>query len=194
MQPELKSHPIVENLVDVFGDWLKHRREMREVRDLDARTLGDIARDLRITSTDLDAFVRRGPHAADELPKLLKVLGIDETALARTETAVLRDMERVCVLCERKAQCSNDVEIGVAARDYEDYCPNAQTMKALVEGQAAGDAGARHGLGRRIFRGPDRRRRPASYGENAGVNSDPLDRLSDDNWISRPPRVRAMGS
>jgi transcriptional regulator with XRE-family HTH domain len=131
MQPELKSHPIAEGLIDVFGDWLKHRREMREMRELDARTFADIARDLRVTSGDLDTFVRKGPHAADELPKLLKALGIDEAALARSETAVLRDMERVCVLCSRKAQCNNDVEIGVAARDYEDYCPNAPMMNAL---------------------------------------------------------------
>ena len=140
MQPELKSHPLVGGLINVFGDWLKHRREMREIRNLDCRSFDDIARDLRITSTDLDAFVRQGPHAADELPRLLKVLGIDDAALARTETAVLRDMERVCVLCERKAQCRNDVEIGVAARDYEDYCPNAQTMNALRRGREAQDA------------------------------------------------------
>jgi hypothetical protein len=40
-------------------------------------------------------------------------------------------MERVCVLCERKAQCSNDLEIGVSTRDHEDYCLNAPTMNAL---------------------------------------------------------------
>jgi transcriptional regulator with XRE-family HTH domain len=140
MQPELKSHPIVEGLISVFGDWLKHRREMREMRNLDCRSFADIARDLRITPTDLDAFVRRGRHAADELPKLLKVLGIDEAALARSETAVLRDMERVCVLCERKAQCNNDLEIGASARDYEDYCLNAPTMNALRRGRKAQDA------------------------------------------------------
>ena len=30
MKEELKSHPIVEGFIDVFGDWLKHRREVRE--------------------------------------------------------------------------------------------------------------------------------------------------------------------
>jgi hypothetical protein len=131
VKPATKSLPIFDGLIDVFGDWLKHRREMREMRDLDARTFEDIARDLRISSGDLDTFVRQGPHLADELPRLLKVLGIDETALARSETAVLRDMERVCGLCERKTQCNNDLEIGASARDYEDYCLNAPTMNAL---------------------------------------------------------------
>lgn len=133
MKQELKSHSIVDGLIDVFCDWLKHRREMREMRQLDQDTFDNIARDLRITPTELDAFVRQVPHAARELPRLLKVLGIDQPALSRSKTAVLRDMECVCALCERKIQCNNDLEIGVAARDYEDYCLNAPTMKALNE-------------------------------------------------------------
>ena len=64
--------------------------------------------------------MRQGPHAADELPRLLEVLGIDEAALLRSEPAVLRDMERVCVSCERKAQCRNDLETVASVRDYED--------------------------------------------------------------------------
>jgi transcriptional regulator with XRE-family HTH domain len=133
MNPATKSLPSVDGLIDVFGDWLKHRRELHEMGRLDPGTFDDIARDLRITSTDLGTFVRQGSHAADELPRLLKVLGIDEATLVRSEPAVLRDMERVCVMCERKAQCNNDLEIGVAARDYGDYCLNAPTMKALNE-------------------------------------------------------------
>ena len=58
---ELKSHPIIDGFIDVFGDWLKHRREVREMRNLDRRSFDAIARDLRITSTVLDAFVRRWP-------------------------------------------------------------------------------------------------------------------------------------
>ena len=131
MKPELKSLPIVDGLVNVFGDWLKHRREMREMRHLDTGLFDDVARDLGMASTDLEKFVRRGPRAADELPRLLEVLGIDAAALARSEPAALRDMERVCISCKRKVQCNNDLEIGVSARDYEDYCLNASTMNAL---------------------------------------------------------------
>src|SRR5436305_8645531 len=83
-------------LIDVFADWLKHRRELSEIRQMDRTDFDRIASDLRVSPGDLDTLVRQGPHAADELPKLLKALGIDEAALARTEPMVLRDMERVC--------------------------------------------------------------------------------------------------
>ena len=131
MKPEIKSHLIVDGLIEVFGNWLIHCREMRELRQLDSGQFDSIARDLRMTPADLDTFVRQGPHAADELPRLLEVLRINEAALVRSEPAVLRDMERVCVSCERKAQCRNDLETGVSARVYGEYCLNAQTMNAL---------------------------------------------------------------
>ena len=33
MATQTKSYPIVENVINLFGDWLKHRQEMRELRD-----------------------------------------------------------------------------------------------------------------------------------------------------------------
>ena len=71
-------YPRVELLIDTFGDWLKHRRELKEMREMDAANFGRIAGELRMSSADLEALVRRGPHAADELPKMLKALGIDQ--------------------------------------------------------------------------------------------------------------------
>lgn len=65
---------------------------------------------------------------------MLRALGIDVDAVIRTEPLVRRDMERVCVSCTRKAQRKNDIEIGVVARDYVDFCVNAPTKRALMEG------------------------------------------------------------
>jgi hypothetical protein len=58
----------VTRMVDIFGEWLKHRRELREMREMDAANFGQIASDLRISSADLEALVRQGPHAARRLP------------------------------------------------------------------------------------------------------------------------------
>ena len=77
------------------------------------------------------------PHAADELPELLKALGIDEPALARTQPLVLRDMERVCALCHDKGQCDRDLAAGTAAEHYRGYCLNASTIDLL--GQEASE-------------------------------------------------------
>ena len=123
--------PVISRVVDIFGEWLKHRRELREMREIDAANFGRIAGDLRMSSADLEALVRQGPHAADELPKMLAALGIDQDNLARTEPFVLRDMERVCALCSHKRQCDRDLAAGTAAAHYEEFCANAPTIDGL---------------------------------------------------------------
>jgi transcriptional regulator with XRE-family HTH domain len=131
MTAQNHPYPAVELLINTFSDWLKHRRELSEIRQLNTVEFDRIASDLRVSPHDLSELVRQGPHAADELPKLLKVLGIDEAALARTQPLVLRDMERVCALCHSKAQCDRDLAAGTSAEHYEGYCLNAPTIELL---------------------------------------------------------------
>jgi hypothetical protein len=129
MTAHSRPYPGLELLLSTFSDWLKHRRELNEMRQLDRADFDRIASDLRVSPHDLEELVRHGPHAADELPKLLKALGIDESDLASAQP--LRDMERVCALCEHKAQCDRDLAAGTSAEHYEGYCPNAPTIGQL---------------------------------------------------------------
>jgi hypothetical protein len=131
MVTQIKSHPIVESAINMFGDWLKHRQEMRELREINRGDFARIARDLSVSPAELDALVRRGPHASDELPRLLKSLGIDEATLSRTQPLLQRDMIRVCASCQQKARCDHDLDAGTSAQHYEEYCPNAPAIDEL---------------------------------------------------------------
>ena len=131
MTADSKPYPRVELLISTFADWLKHRRELNEMRQLDRAEFDRIASDLRVAPIDLDELVRQGPHAADELPQLLKALGIDESDLAGAQPLLLRDMERVCALCLHKRQCDHDLAAGTAADRYRDYCLNAPTIEEI---------------------------------------------------------------
>jgi transcriptional regulator with XRE-family HTH domain len=126
-----KPHSVVERLTHTFGDWIKHRQELNEMRQLNASEFERIAGDLRVSPADLNELVRQGPHAADELPKLLKALGISEADLARVEPLVLHDMERVCALCQHKRECDHDLAAGTSAEHYKEYCLNAPTIEEL---------------------------------------------------------------
>ena len=131
MTSQAKTYPIVESAINLFGDWLKHRQEMREMREMDSGDFARIARDLCVSPAELDEVVRRGPHASDELPRLLKVLGIDEATLSRTQPVLQRDMVRVCAGCRQKALCNHDLDQGISARHYNEYCPNAAAIDEL---------------------------------------------------------------
>ncbi len=133
MTAQEHSFPRVESLINTFADWLQHRRELSEIRQMDRTELYRIASDMRVSPGVLDLLVRQGPHAADELPKLLKALDIDEADLARTEPLVLRDMERVCAMCASKRKCDHDLAAGTSAGHYAEYCLNAPTIDGLGE-------------------------------------------------------------
>ncbi|OIQ65487.1 hypothetical protein GALL_529540 [mine drainage metagenome] len=126
-----QPHSVVERLTHTFSGWIKHQQELNEMRQLNASEFDRIASDLRVSPADLNELVRHGPHSADELPKLLKALGIDENDLARVEPLVLHDMERVCALCQHKRECDRDLAAGTSAEHYKEYCLNAPTIEQL---------------------------------------------------------------
>jgi len=130
MTTHSKPYRRLTSLVDTFADWLKHWRELDEIRQLDRVEFDRIARDLEISSGDLDELVRHGSHAADELPVLLKASGIDRARLASSQPMVLRDMERVCTLCIRKAECDRHLAAGSAAEHHRSYCPQRDHDRA----------------------------------------------------------------
>jgi hypothetical protein len=132
MTPKSEPYPAVQLLIDKFADWLKHRRELNEIRQLNRTDFDLIASDLRVSPNDLDELVRLG-QGAEELPRLLKKLGISEGDLTRTASMLVRDMQRVCGLCRHKAQCDHELAAGTAAAHYQDYCPNAPTIGSLGE-------------------------------------------------------------
>ena len=62
--------PTIELLVGKFTDWLKHRRELSEIRQMNRADIELIASDLRVSADDLDRLIEAGPHSADEMPEI----------------------------------------------------------------------------------------------------------------------------
>ena len=81
MTAQHATYPTIEFLIGKFAGWLKHRRELNEIRQLDRTEFDQIANDLRVSPNDLDELVRIGRHGTDELPHMLKSLGISEADL-----------------------------------------------------------------------------------------------------------------
>lgn len=122
---------IVDKVADAFGNWLKRRRDIREMREIGSGERARIAHDLNVPTADLDTLVHQGPHASDELLQLLTLLGVDKNVLETTQPLALRDMTRVCASCQQKRQCNRDLNTGVSAHHYEEYCLNAPAIEEL---------------------------------------------------------------
>lgn len=128
-----EPYPFVAKVIDLFGDWLKQRRELNELMrfEADPGELERVARELNVTPADLEMLVRQGSQGANELSRTLTALGIDEAHLLRAEPALLRDMERVCSFCTHKRRCRQELAAGTAATNYVEYCENSDTMDTL---------------------------------------------------------------
>src|SRR5690348_8974024 len=134
MTTQSKPYPRIGMLIETFASWLKRRRELNEMHQMDRSGFDAIAGDLRVSSGELDTLVQEAPHAADELSFLLRALGIDEASLVRTAPLVLRDLQRVCTLCHHKRQCDRDLIAGTSAEHYRGYCPTGPMIDVLTGG------------------------------------------------------------
>ncbi|WP_137483182.1 hypothetical protein [Bradyrhizobium elkanii] len=93
-------------------------------QDIDA-----IARELNL-STSAFRTLAQSPGSPELLSKRLALAGFFEHALAARHGDVLRDLQRVCGLCQVKARCAANLETKKFRNPLED-CPNEQTLRAL---------------------------------------------------------------
>jgi hypothetical protein len=90
-----------------------------------------IARDVRMSVSELRALARRGPQAADLLLRRMAALDLDPEEVGRLEPAAFRDLQRVCIMCKSHRRCARDFAHDAPLPAWESYCPNADTLTAL---------------------------------------------------------------
>jgi hypothetical protein len=133
---ETPSYPRVEAVLDVIADWIKRYRYAVGLRDelqhCGASEVARAAHDLGIGPEELVQLARKGPGAADLLPKLLRALGTDPAAFARQDPSTMRDLQRLCIACGAKRRCEHELAAGTAKKNFRDYCPNAYTLDVLL--------------------------------------------------------------
>ena len=89
-----------------------------------------LAQDVGMNTVDFRAMAEKESPTAAELFVRMADVGLDASEVAASERAVMRDLERVCSLCESKGQCRYDHQEGVT--DIPDYCHNKDTLVALI--------------------------------------------------------------
>lgn len=134
------AHPDYDSLQSVLksiAQWIMKYRDARNIRNelvnCGPDEVANIARDLRLSPSELVILARNGSNAADLLQDLLNVLGLDKNAIENDEPLVMRDLERLCTTCHKKRRCRLDFANGVIADNFRDYCPNAFTLEALLQ-------------------------------------------------------------
>lgn len=91
-----------------------------------------MARDLAMPVSELRILARAGPEGADLLRRRMAALDLDQDEVSRVEPVALQDLQRLCTKCDSRRRCARDLARDSADPKWEDYCPNAETLKALT--------------------------------------------------------------
>ena len=136
-EAEESRYPTVEFVLHAVAAWIKKHRTMSGVRgELEQCSPQDamqIAKDLGVPVKELCTLAAKGAGAADALPKMLSEISVDALALTKKDPAVMRDLQRTCILCDHKSRCQRELAKGSAAQHFREFCPNAHTFDALTQ-------------------------------------------------------------
>jgi hypothetical protein len=135
MSNPVDQYSPIEPIFGAIANWVTRYRQAaglrRELAKCGAEEVAAIARDFGLSTQELELIASKGPNAADELPKLLRALGVDPRKRRSDRKGTLRDLQRICITCGHKAQCKHELAAGTAANHYHDYCPNAVSIDEL---------------------------------------------------------------
>lgn len=135
------NYPTVDFVLGAIAGWINKYRHMTGTRDefgqCSSEDVLQIAKDLGVPAGELRRLAAKGPGAADLVEKMLIALRVDPQALAQAQPGVMRDLQRLCVVCGQKDRCTHELKDGTAAEHFRQFCPNAFTLDALFKGQAS---------------------------------------------------------
>jgi hypothetical protein len=121
-----------------WREWSRRRSAADELETCGA-DVEFIARDVGLSPTELRVIAAKRPDATNLLHERLAVLGVDLDRLSRSSPEVLRDLERVCTVCDSKRRCVHDLTNAPEHPRWRDYCHNVPTLDALRETVAEDD-------------------------------------------------------
>jgi len=120
---------VAQFFVDGWRNWHERRARLAEFDNFDPAEMQRIARDLGASISELRDLAGRDKNSADLLRRRLDSLNLDPTKI---EPAVMRDLQRCCSQCGSKTLCVHELEDKPRETSWPKYCPNEQTINALV--------------------------------------------------------------
>jgi hypothetical protein len=130
------TYPALELILDAVANWVKKHRDAAglydELAQWPAEEIARTARDIGVSPDELICMAGKGPHAADQLPRLLHALSVDSGTLSRDDPEMMRDMQRLCTACRHKRRCERELAANSAANNYRRFCPNAVSLETVL--------------------------------------------------------------
>jgi hypothetical protein len=125
---EASEHPMPDRVGRWWMRWRTHWAALADLVQFSPAELEWIARDVGVGAHELHVLAGKWPDAADSLTRRAGAVGLDAGEIGRTDPLVMRDLQRVCSLCDSKARCEHDLSRAPNDPRWQDYCPNAVSL------------------------------------------------------------------
>ncbi len=125
-----KTWSPIEALSRWWRDWTEGGAAS-ELRCCAEDEIARMAQDAGVSVAEFRKLTRLGPEGADLLLRRMEALELDPKEVSQTERRTLQDLQRVCAMCESHRRCARDLAHDSENPVWEDYCPNAETLKSL---------------------------------------------------------------
>lgn len=120
----------------VWEKWKLRRALANEFNSLDLAQRAELARDVCVSDEAFERLYVAGDRT-DELERLMCALALDpEDTEITNPGAITRDMSLMCSGCLMINRCRRELEAGSARYSFNEYCPNALTLNALLDEQS----------------------------------------------------------
>ena len=117
--------------IPAISRWRQQLRDAAELRNCEEQAVEEMAHEVGLAAAELRQLSKKGAHAADLLPQRMAALDLDPKEVGQLEPMVLRDMARVCSMCESHGRCLRDLTRDANDPIWKQYCPNADTLDSL---------------------------------------------------------------
>ncbi len=121
----------MQQILSWFAQGFEASTEADVLANLDQTEIEALAMDCGLSPHQLLALVKAGPHAADEMPQVMRALNIDPAEVDYKMRQLFRGMQIACADCQSKGQCRRDLQQGTIESNFVDYCNNADSLNAL---------------------------------------------------------------
>lgn len=130
--PRARAQTVFNSIANWVGRYRQNFGLNNQFGQCTADEVMRVAKDLKLTPTELKELASKGPNAADLLLKMLAALNVDRKALENSDPNVMQDLQRLCTTCGAKKRCEHELADGTAVDHFQEFCPNAFTLDALL--------------------------------------------------------------
>ena len=132
MAESRKRREFFADIIQSLLGWLHKFAPQNEFDRCDKSEIDRVARDMGLNEYELQTLARAPAGASVLLNRRLATLHLDLEHAGRIQPAVLRDLQVHCSMCASKKRCAGDLASGALDSTWQDYCPNAPTLRELV--------------------------------------------------------------